>query len=261
MLRCTLSRKSSPRPIVPSTFAPILTGSNQRDPANPALQWKDFSSWQDVRQQRRRNPQRTISRPRPGRQVNRRTLTDANVFALSISGGPGCGKTSLIDATIQKLLPNVKVGVIACDVAAQLDSHRAARDQVVQIDTGQQGTPDATHIRDGLQHLNLTRLDLLLIENVGPLAGTRPLDLGQDATAAVFSVAGGHNKADKHPHLVKSADLVLLTKTDLLGAFPFQLEIFRGCCAWPQPPCPALRTLIPQWRRINPLAQLAGVAN
>jgi len=166
----------------------------------------------------------------PVAKLNRRRLAEANVFALSVSGGPGCGKTSLIEATIQKLLPEVKVGVIACDDASQLDADRIIRssDQVVQINTGQQGTPDATHIHDGLQWLDLAKIDLLLIENVGPLAGADPLDLGQDATAAVFSVAGGHDKANRHPELVRSVDLVLLTKTDLLRAVPFDLSAFRA---------------------------------
>jgi hydrogenase nickel incorporation protein HypB len=166
----------------------------------------------------------------PVAKLNRKILAEAGVFAVSVSGGLGCGKTALIEATIQKLLPDIRVGVIACDVASHLDTERIMRgsDQVVQINTGQQGTPDASHIHDGLKWLDLSKIDLLLIENVGILVGPNPLQLGQDATAAVFSVAGGHDKADKQPELVRSADIVLLNKTDLLRAVPFALSTFRA---------------------------------
>jgi hydrogenase nickel incorporation protein HypB len=174
--------------------------------------------------------ERRLSDADPVAKLNRRVLAEANVFTVSVSGSPGCGKSSLIEASIKRLLPDVKVGVIACDVASHLDADRIMRgsDQVVQINTGQQGTPDATHIRDGLRWLDLAKIDLLLIENIGTLVGADPLELGQEATAAVFSVAGGHDKADKHPELVKSADIVILNKIDLLRAVPFDLATFRA---------------------------------
>ena len=165
----------------------------------------------------------------PVAKMNRQMLSDAGVFTVSLSGGPGCGKTTLIEDCIKRLMPDVKVGVIACDVASHLDADRMLRgsDQVVQVNTGQQGMPDATHIHDGLHWLDLAKIDLLLIENVGTLVGANLIDLGQDATAAVFSVAGGHDKVNKHPELVQSADAVILNKTDLLQAVPFDLQAFR----------------------------------
>jgi hydrogenase nickel incorporation protein HypB len=166
----------------------------------------------------------------PIAKLNRKLLNDAGIFAVTVSGGPGCGKTSLIEASITRLMPNVGVGVIACDIASHLDADRMTRasDQVVQVNTGQQGIADATHIHDALKWLNLEKIDLLFIENVGTLVCPNDLDLGQDVTAAIFSVAGGHDKAVKHPELVRSADVVLLNKTDLMGAVPFDLNAFRA---------------------------------
>jgi len=166
----------------------------------------------------------------PIAKLNRQLLADAGVFAISLGGGPGCGKTSLIEASIARLMPDVQVGVIACDVVSHLDGDRMARgtDQVVQVNTGLQGTPDATHIHDALQWLDLAKIDLLFIENVGTLVRTGPQELGADMSVAMFSVAGGHDKADKHPELVRSAGVVLLNKTDLLHAVPFDLPAFRS---------------------------------
>ena len=166
----------------------------------------------------------------PVAKLNRQTLADAGVFAISMSGGPGCGKTSLIEASIARLMPDVQVGVIACDVASHLDADRLARgsDQIVQVNTGLQGTPDSMHIHDALQWLDLEKIEVLFIEHVGTLVCPDPLELGQDLTTALFSVAGGHDKASKHPQLVQSAAAVVLNKMDLLHAVPFDLAAFRA---------------------------------
>src|SRR5215207_6044762 len=131
---------------------------------------------------------------------NRNLLRQARVFTASVIGGPGGGKTSLIDATIERLMPEVHVGVIACDVASHLDADRLTRhsDQVVQVNVGAGGLLDAAHIRDALECLDLKQIDVLFIENIGTLVGG-PLDLGQEATVAIFSVAAGHDKPAKHP--------------------------------------------------------------
>jgi hydrogenase nickel incorporation protein HypB len=161
--------------------------------------------------------------------LNRKAFRDADIVAVSVLGGPGCGKTTLIDATIQRLMPEVRVGVIACDVASHLDADRLTRhsDQVVQVNVGAGGLLDATYIRDALESLDLKKIDVLFIENIGTLVGG-PLDLGQEVTVAIFSVAAGHDKAAKHPELVRAATGVVLNKTDLLTAVPFDPAVFRA---------------------------------
>jgi hydrogenase nickel incorporation protein HypB len=168
--------------------------------------------------------------PNPIAKLNRQNLGEAGILSVSLSGGPGCGKTALIEAAICRLMPETLVGVIACDESSHLDADRMLleSEQVVQVNTGQQGTPDSTHIRDALQWLDLKRIELLFIENVGTLAITHSIDFGQDITAAMFSVAAGDDKASKHPELVKSADVVVLNKIDLLQAVPFDAKAFRA---------------------------------
>lgn len=178
--------------------------------------------------------------------LNRQALNEAGAVAISISGGPGCGKTALIDATMRRLMPDVHVGVIACDVASHLDADRMSseNDQVVQVNTGEIGYADATHIHDAMQWLDLNWIELLFIENVGTLVGPAGLDLGQNVTATIFSVAGGHDKADKHPEWVQAAGVILLNKIDLLQAVPFDLDAFRG-----------------DVRRLNPNAELIELSS
>src|SRR5687768_7473850 len=117
---------------------------------------------------------------------NRDELRRSRVFAASVIGGPGCGKTCLIDATIERLMPEVHVGVIACDVSSHLDADRMSRhsEQVVQVNTGGGGAIDPGHIRDALDSMDVDWLDVLFIENVGTLVGPGIVDLGQDMTVA-----------------------------------------------------------------------------
>src|SRR5215217_5142836 len=129
----------------------------------------------------------------PIARLNRTALRQADVLTVSILGGPGCGKTTMIGSTVERLMPDVHVGVIACDIGSHRDADRigCASEQVVQVNTGASAVVEASHVRDALNWLDLGWLDLLLIENVGTLALPGVPDVGQDASVTVFSVAAG----------------------------------------------------------------------
>src|SRR3954467_845589 len=101
-------------------------------------------------------------------QLNRQVLLDADVFTISVIGGPGCGKTTLIESTIKRLLAEIHVGVVACDLVSHRDADRISRHskQVVQVNTGEGQALDARHVHDALALLDLNWIDLLFIENV-----------------------------------------------------------------------------------------------
>jgi hydrogenase nickel incorporation protein HypB len=161
---------------------------------------------------------------------NRESLRAAGVMTISVIGGPGCGKTTLIDATIERLMPEVHIGVVACDVVSRRDADRLARrsHQVIQVNTGEGRGLEAGRVLDAIGTLDLNWINLLFVENVGSLTGPAAGDIGQDVTVAIFSVAAGDDKADKHPDLVRAADVVVLNKVDLLGVVPFDVDAFRA---------------------------------
>lgn len=160
--------------------------------------------------------------------MNRGRLRAAGVYCIDLIGAPGCGKTALLEATLQQLNGKLRVGIIAGDLATDRDAQRiqAQGGSVVQVNTGKGCHLDANQVRHAIDNLDLNTLDLLVIENVGNLICPVGFDLGQDCKVGMFSVCGGDDKPAKHPHLVIAADLLLLNKTDLLKHVRFDRDVF-----------------------------------
>ena len=93
---------------------------------------------------------------------------------------------------------------------------RARGVDAVQIATGNACHLDAHMVHDALHRLDLSHLDILFIENVGNLVCPASFDLGQHRNVTLLSVPEGDDKPAKYPVMFRAADLVLLTKTDLL---------------------------------------------
>lgn len=161
--------------------------------------------------------------------INREAFRRAGVFTLDLIGAPGCGKTALLERTLQNL-KDLRIGIVVGDLTTQRDADRMARftDQVVQVNTGKGCHLEANHIHQALKNIDLTRLDILIIENVGNLICPVGFDLGQHAKVGMFAVSDGDDKAAKHPYIVMEASVLLLSKTDLLPYIPFDLDLFRS---------------------------------
>ncbi len=161
--------------------------------------------------------------------LNRRNFHDAHVFVIDLIGAPGAGKTALLELTLDQLAGIVRVGVVVGDPATSRDGQRLARftRHVVQVNTGHGCHLDANQVRQAISKLPLAELDILVIENVGNLICPVGFDLGQHAKVGLFSVSEGDDKAAKHPHLVLTANVLILNKIDLLPYVPFNLPRFR----------------------------------
>lgn len=161
--------------------------------------------------------------------LNRRALNEAGVFTVDLIGAPGSGKTTLLEATVDRLR-DLHIGIICGDPYTQRDADRIARHntRVVQINTGKGCHLQANHVYQALQKLDLHRIDLLFIENVGNLICPVGFDLGQDVKVGIFAVSDGDDKPSKHPYLVTESRLMILAKIDLLPYVPFDLDLFRA---------------------------------
>ncbi|MDQ0353467.1 hydrogenase nickel incorporation protein HypB [Rhodoplanes tepidamans] len=140
------------------------------------------------------------------------------ILAVNLMSSPGSGKTSLLEATIAALPPGIRVAVIEGDLETENDAERIRRHGVpaVQISTGVVCHLDAGMVHDALDGLSLREVDILFIENVGNLVCPADFAIGQHRNVVLLSVTEGDDKPDKYPVIFRNADLVVLTKTDLL---------------------------------------------
>lgn len=161
---------------------------------------------------------------------NRRRLGELGVFTVDLMGSPGCGKTTLLEQTLRQLAGEFNIGVIVGDLATTRDAARMRRwcSNVVQINTDRGCHLEAHQVRRAMDRLNVERLDILIIENVGNLICPVGFDLGQDVKVGMFSMTEGDDKAAKHPHMVCAADLILLNKIDLVDVVLFDEALFRN---------------------------------
>lgn len=150
-------------------------------------------------------------------------------FCLNLISSPGSGKTTLLERTLAGYDPARRVAILTGDIQTDNDARRLARFGflVRQITTGGACHLDARMVERHLADWTIDDLEILFLENVGNLVCPTSYDLGEDARAVLLSVTEGEDKPLKYPATFHHADLVLITKTDLLPYVPFQLELAR----------------------------------
>lgn len=149
---------------------------------------------------------------------NRAHFDAHGVLAVNLMSSPGAGKTALLEATIAALRGELRLAVIEGDLETENDAGRIRAKGVpaVQITTGTACHLDAHMIHTALHHLDLDGFDIVFIENVGNLVCPASFNLGQHRNVVLLSATEGDDKPAKYPVMFRAADLVLLTKTDLL---------------------------------------------
>jgi hydrogenase nickel incorporation protein HypB len=153
---------------------------------------------------------------------NREHFDSHNVLAINLMSSPGAGKTALLEATIKALKADaardLSIAVIEGDLETENDAERIRKQGVeaIQITTGSACHLDAHMIHQALHNLKLDGLDIVFIENVGNLVCPASFDLGQHLNVILLSVPEGDDKPAKYPVMFRAADLVLISKSDLL---------------------------------------------
>jgi len=163
-------------------------------------------------------------------QHNREHFHEAGLVSINLMGSPGAGKTLVLEATARALGRDAKLGVLAGDLATDNDAARIRAAGIIaeSITTGNACHLDAEMVHHGLHHLPWRTLDYLFIENVGNLVCPAVYDLGQDANVVALSVTEGEDKPLKYPTMFRKADLVLVTKIDLLPALDVDVEAIEA---------------------------------
>lgn len=148
----------------------------------------------------------------------REHFVEAGVLAINLMGSPGAGKTAVLEQTARAFAGSQRLGAVSGDLATDRDARRLQAAGIVAraITTGSACHLDARMVHDALHHMPWRELDMFFIENVGNLVCPAIYDLGQAANVVALSVTEGEDKPIKYPVMFKNADLVLLTKIDLL---------------------------------------------
>lgn len=164
-------------------------------------------------------------------QQNRSWFREKGLFVINLLSSPGSGKTALIERIqIEKNTHEhgnlLNLGVIVGDLATDNDARRLQNRGIpaVQITTGNACHLEANMVANAARQLDLDRLNLLIIENVGNLVCPAAYDLGEDLRIVLLSATEGEDKPLKYPTMFKSAQVVVITKIDLAEAVEFDLD-------------------------------------
>jgi len=174
--------------------------------------------------------QRVLAKNDDLAEANRAAVRARGTVLVNLMSSPGSGKTTLLERTIADLSAEWPVYVLEGDQETTMDADRirVAGAQAVQVNTGAGCHLDADMVARGLLALAPTDGALVVVENVGNLVCPALFDLGEELRVVVVSTPEGDEKPLKYPHMFATADVVVLTKTDLLPYVDFDVDRFTG---------------------------------
>jgi hydrogenase nickel incorporation protein HypB len=161
----------------------------------------------------------------------RERLNQNDIVSLNFVSSPGSGKTSLLEKTIAHLGKEIEIGLIAGDVQTENDAVRlkAAGGKIVRpVITGGACHLDARMISKALENLDLEKIRMLIIENVGNLVCPSSYDLGEDMKVVMVSVTEGDDKPLKYPAMFRKSSVMVINKMDLLQHCDFDMDAARN---------------------------------
>ena len=159
----------------------------------------------------------------------RQELKEKGIYLLNLMSSPGSGKTTTLTRLIAALQDDLKIGVMEADIDSDVDAKTIAATgaKAIQLHTGGMCHLDAAMTRQGLEGLDSTDADLVILENVGNLVCPAEFDTGAVANMAILSVPEGHDKPLKYPLMFQVCDTVLINKIDVAPYFDFDFDKCR----------------------------------
>lgn len=159
----------------------------------------------------------------------RKDLKDKGVFLLNLMSSPGAGKTTALTRTIEQLKDDLRIGVMEADIDSDVDAITIAETgaKAIQLHTGGMCHLDADMTRQGIDELDDSDIDLVVLENVGNLVCPAEFDTGAVKNVMILSVPEGDDKPLKYPLMFSVCDVVLINKIDVMEYFDFDIEQCR----------------------------------
>lgn len=159
----------------------------------------------------------------------REKLRNSKTMLLNLMSSPGSGKTSLILRTLEGLKNNLRLGVIEADIDSTVDAEKVAAKGIsaIQLRTGGFCHLDASMVTQGVNALDVDKLDLIIIENVGNLVCPAEFDTGAHKNVMILSVPEGDDKPLKYPLMFSICDVLLVNKIDYLSLSDFDMDALK----------------------------------
>ena len=156
----------------------------------------------------------------------RAELKEKGIYLLNLMSSPGSGKTTTLTRLIELLKEDLKIGIMEADIDSDVDAKTIAATgaKAIQLHTGGMCHLDAAMTRQGLEGLDASDIDLVVLENVGNLVCPAEFDTGAVKNMAILSVPEGHDKPLKYPLMFQVCDTVLINKIDVAPYFDFDFE-------------------------------------
>jgi hydrogenase nickel incorporation protein HypB len=160
-------------------------------------------------------------------QKNQKRFLEVGLKVFNVMSSPGSGKTTLLSKILSQKELASNTLVIVGDQETDIDAKRFknAGVRAVQINTKSACHLDAERVANVIGAENLDGVSWLVIENVGNLVCPAAFDLGEQLKVAVLSVTEGEEKPLKYPALFQDADLVVISKCDLLPYLQYDKEL------------------------------------
>ncbi len=158
----------------------------------------------------------------------RERLRAKGILLVDLMGASGSGRTSLLSRIITDM-KDLRMGLMEADIASGIDAGRAEAlgARTVQVRTGGLCHLDAEMTAEAVDALDTDGLDLIFLENVGNLVCPAGFDTGAGRKLMMLSVPEGDEKPLKYPLIFAESDAVVISKTDAMGYFPFDMEALR----------------------------------
>jgi hydrogenase nickel incorporation protein HypB len=161
---------------------------------------------------------------------NRQVFDRYKILALNLMSSPGAGKTTVLEKTVEKLKGRFRFAVIEGDVATSNDARRLAKYKipVVQITTETFGGAchlDANMVQRAMQKIDMSKVDILFIENIGNLICPAEFDLGEHKKVIVLSLTEGEDKPSKYPVVFRTSNILLVNKIDLQSHLDLNMDL------------------------------------
>jgi len=158
--------------------------------------------------------------------ANRQLFKEKHNLVLNLMSSPGAGKTSLLEKTAERVAGKLRLGVIVGDIETTRDADRISKFNIpaIQLTTGTECHLDANMVSSALPHMELDKIDVLVIENVGNLVCPAEFIVGEDFKIMILSVPEGDEKPLKYPLMFHESALMLINKIDLIQYTNFNLK-------------------------------------